>query len=66
MPGGLSGLELARQLQTEQPRLQVVFISGYSAEIAGRELQLHSGENFVQKPFTTEVLLGTIRRCLDA
>ena len=65
MPGGLSGLELARQMQAEQPRLKVVFISGYSAEIAGRELQLHGGDNFVQKPFTTEQLLGTLRRSLD-
>jgi PAS domain S-box-containing protein len=65
MPGGLSGLELARQMQAENSLLKVVFISGYSAEIAGRELQLHSGENFVQKPFTTEQLLDTLRRSLD-
>ena len=65
MPGGLSGLELARRLQAKQPRLKVVFISGYSAEIAGRELQLNSGENFIQKPFTTEQLLTTLRRSLD-
>jgi PAS domain S-box-containing protein len=65
MPGGLSGLELARQLQAEDTDLKVVFISGYSAEIAGRELQLHSGENFAQKPFTTEHLLDTLRRSLD-
>jgi PAS domain S-box-containing protein len=65
MPAGLSGQELARQLQAAQPNLKVVFISGYSAEIAGRELQLHGGEAFIQKPFATDHLLETIRRILD-
>ena len=65
MPAGLGGQELARQLQAMQPNLKVVFISGYSAEIAGRELQLHHGEFFVQKPFAADNLLETIRRSLD-
>jgi CheY-like chemotaxis protein len=64
MPG-VDGWELARRLQTDNPGLKVVFISGYSAEIAGRELQLRPGENFVQKPFGANQLLDTIRRCLD-
>jgi PAS domain S-box-containing protein len=64
MPGGVSGQELARQLQAEQPRLKVVFTTGYSAQIAGRELALRDGVNFLQKPFTPDQLLGTIRHCL--
>ena len=66
MPGGVNGLELARAVQAEEPRLKVVFISGYSAEVAGREMELRTGENFVQKPFVAGQLLETIRRCLDA
>ena len=66
MPAGLSGQELARQLQAAQPNLKVIFISGYSAEIAGRELQLHDGENFIQKPFAADRLLETVRQSLDA
>jgi PAS domain S-box-containing protein len=65
MPAGLGGQELARQLQAEQPNLKVIFISGYSAEIAGRELHLHHGEVFIQKPFVADHLLETIRRSLD-
>ncbi len=65
MPGGLGGQELARRLQAEQPRLKVIFTSGYSADIAGREFHLGNGETFIQKPFGTEVLLETIRRSLD-
>jgi CheY-like chemotaxis protein len=65
MPGGVSGRQLARRLQTDKPALKVLYIRGYSAEIAGREIQLQEGENFVQKPFRTEDLLRTIRSCLD-
>jgi PAS domain S-box-containing protein len=65
MPGGMNGHELARQLQAAIPSLRVIYISGYSPEIAGQEIQLQSGENFVQKPFVTDHLLETIRRSLD-
>jgi CheY-like chemotaxis protein len=66
MPGGISGQDLARQLKRQLPRLKVVFMSGYSVEIAGRELELRSGENFVQKPFTPDQLLQTLRQSLEA
>jgi CheY-like chemotaxis protein len=65
MPAGVSGQQLARKLQQSRPKLKVIFTSGYSAEIAGRELELRAGENFLQKPFPPEELLETIRRCLD-
>ncbi|MGH7992144.1 MAG: response regulator [Limisphaerales bacterium] len=65
MPGGVSGRELARRLQQDKPQLKVIFTSGYSAEIAGRQLQLRSGENFMQKPFSPDQFLETVRRCLD-
>ena len=65
MPGGTSGQQLARRLQEDNPRLKVIYMSGYSAEIAGRELVLRHGENFVQKPFPPDHLLETIRSCLD-
>ena len=65
MPGGMSGQQLAERLQQEVPALPVVFTSGYSAEIAGRELILKAGENFVQKPFPPSQLLMVVRRSLD-
>lgn len=66
MPGGISGRELAARLQATHPTLRVVFTSGYSAEIAGRELALQPGQNFIQKPAAPRELLETIRRCLDS
>ena len=66
MPGGMSGRELAAELLAVRPRLAVIFTSGYSADIAGRELSLEQGRNFVQKPSGPQVLLETVRRCLDS
>ncbi len=65
MPDGLSGQQLARRLQQDNPNLKVIFTSGYSVEIAGRELDLRSGEYFIEKPFPAEQLLQTVRQCLD-
>lgn len=65
MPAGVSGQELASRLQQDKPQLKVVFTSGYSAEMAGRQLELHPGESFLQKPFPPRQLLETIRQCLD-
>jgi len=65
MPAGVSGQQLARQLQSEKPDLKVLYTSGYSVEIAGREIELRSGENFMQKPIRPDILLKTVRSCLD-
>ncbi len=65
MPGGVSGPQLARRLQEDNPRLKVIYTSGYSAEISESEIELRSGENFVQKPVAPDQLAETIRRCLD-
>lgn len=65
MPGGVSGRELAAKLQAHDDTLKVIFTSGYSSEIAGQRLQLGERENFIQKPASLDVLLQTVRRCLD-
>ena len=65
MPEGVSGRELAARLQAEDPRLKVIFTSGYSGDVAGRELSLREGQNFLQKPYSRQRLLDTLRRCLD-
>jgi DNA-binding NtrC family response regulator len=52
-------------LLAEQPRLKVIYTSGYSVETAGRELHLRPGERFIQKPYNPEALLQTIRESLD-
>jgi two-component system cell cycle sensor histidine kinase/response regulator CckA len=66
MPGGMTGQELAHRLRAEKPALKVIYTSGYSAEIAGRQVRLQTGESFVPKPVSPDTLLNTVRQCLDA
>ena len=66
MPEGINGRELAARLREKSPGLRVIFTSGYSADIAGRELTLQEGQNFIQKPASPQQLLETVRRSLDA
>ena len=65
MPGGMKGWELAEQLQASRPGLKVIFTSGYSADLAGRELVIEEGRNFLQKPYSIHQLLDVVRRSLD-
>ena len=66
MPEGVSGRELADQLRRRNPKLRVIFTSGYSAEIGGRDISLWTGQNFIQKPFASHQLLHAVRQCLDS
>jgi CheY-like chemotaxis protein len=65
MPGNMNGRELAEKLCTEAPDLKVIFTSGYSADIVGRDFKLEPDLNFLQKPYHPHTLALTVRRCLD-
>ena len=65
MPEGVSGQQLARQLLEEKPALKVIYTSGYNAEIAGKELKLADGVNYLAKPYELEQLYRTVRSALD-
>lgn len=64
MPMGMSGRELASQLQERKPTLKVIYSSGYSLELAGKEIELRNGVNFLQKPYHPKVLLRAVEGCL--
>jgi PAS domain S-box-containing protein len=66
MPEGVTGRELASRLRAVDPKLRVIFTSGYSGDIAGRELSEQRGQSFIQKPYSPKELLLTIARCLDS
>jgi PAS domain S-box-containing protein len=65
MPGGINGKELGQQLLQEKPGLKVIYASGYSTEVAGRDFSLEEGVNFLAKPFEASKLAQTVRNCLD-
>ena len=66
MPDRINGRELAERLWAERPDLKVIFTSGYSAEVVGRDFVLRRGLNYLQKPYHPDKLAGTVRDCLDA
>jgi two-component system, cell cycle sensor histidine kinase and response regulator CckA len=65
MPDGLTGSKLAARLQAEDPRLRVLFTSGYSAGMPGTELANVDERHFLAKPYRPATLLRVVRECLD-
>jgi two-component system, cell cycle sensor histidine kinase and response regulator CckA len=65
MPDGMTGKELAGKLLQSNPKLKVIHTSGYSADVASRDIPLDEGVNFLAKPFETLKLAQTVRACLD-
>lgn len=65
MPGA-NGLELATELRKEERDLKVLFTSGYSTDVAGQDLALQGGQNFLQKPAGPRDMLKAVRTCLDS
>lgn len=66
MPGGMTGRELAERLLVENPKLKVIYASGYSSEIVAKDLPLRQGVNFLAKPFQELHLVQMVRRTLDS
>ncbi|MDB6021233.1 MAG: multi-sensor hybrid histidine kinase, partial [Pedosphaera sp.] len=65
MPHGLSGRELATKLLAEKPGLKVIYSSGYSLAVVGKDMVMQEGLNFLQKPYSPRKLAQAIRDCLD-
>ena len=62
MPGGVSGLELARRARSEQPNLKVLLTSGY----IGEEATAWASEYpMIDKPYEPPALAARIRSVLD-
>ena len=65
MPAGMSGNDLAQRMVRDNPKLKIIFMSGHSAEVAGKSLPLEEGVNFLAKPFQIHKLAQTLRNRLD-
>ncbi|MBL7205117.1 MAG: response regulator [Desulfobacteraceae bacterium] len=64
MPG-MNGRELAERLQPLQPRMKVLYMSGYTDNAIVHNGVLESGMPFIQKPFAPKVLASKCRKVLD-
>ena len=67
MPQGITGRDLAEQLRASRPALKVILMSGYSADVVGKDTEFfqQSQSYFLQKPCSARILLETVRSCLD-
>jgi CheY-like chemotaxis protein len=65
MPGGIMGSELAARLAGACPGLKVIYTSGYSPGMAGKDASLLEGRNFLPKPYSIGKLAQFVRECLD-
>jgi PAS domain S-box-containing protein len=65
MPGGMMGSELAERLLGQSPQLKVIYTSGYSPGMAGKDISLLEGRNFLAKPYSIGKLAQFVRECLD-
>jgi CheY-like chemotaxis protein len=65
MPGGVSGMELAKILLAENPSVRVIFTSGYSPDAMRGGFELRDGLNFLPKPYPFHELAKILRRALD-
>ncbi|MGD9733331.1 MAG: dephospho-CoA kinase [Desulfamplus sp.] len=60
-----SGKELAQLIQSKQPNIKCMFISGYTASVIEHKGVLDKGIQFMQKPFSINQLAVKVREVLD-
>ena len=61
----MNGQELADRLRQLQPKLKVLFTSGYTANAIVHHGVAESGARFLSKPFSAAELTGKVREALD-
>lgn len=64
MPG-MNGRELYDHIAALVPALRVLYMSGYSEDIISTQGVLHSGTNFLPKPFSVSALSRKVRQVID-
>jgi CheY-like chemotaxis protein len=64
MPG-MSGRELALELERRKLALRTLYMSGYTDEAIVKHGVLEPGIAFIYKPFTADALYGKLREVLD-
>jgi len=66
MPGGLSGLDLARRVKELHPKAKIVLTSGYSAALMHDEAIELLELQILRKPYRQSELARIFREVLDA
>ena len=61
----MNGRELEQRLQSLNPNLKCLFMSGYTASVIAHHGVLEEGVHFIQKPFSKTDLAISVRKALD-
>jgi PAS domain S-box-containing protein len=64
MPGGMSGLDLARRIREARPDARIILTSGYSAELMNREGGADLDLHVLRKPYRQGELARVFREAL--
>jgi PAS domain S-box-containing protein len=65
MPG-MNGRELAQRILEIRPNVRVLYMSGYTENVIGRNGMLDTGVRLLQKPFTLRDLKSKVREVLNS
>lgn len=58
---GMNGVELAKELKAVNPKMNIIFVTGFS-EYAGDAMSLHAS-GYIMKPVTAEKIKRSLRIC---
>ena len=65
LPGGMNGLEVARQAKRLHPNIRVIYTTGYAESAAVSDGELDPEFNLMNKPYRRASLLEMVRSALD-
>jgi DNA-binding NtrC family response regulator len=63
---GMDGLEFLRRIQKTQPNALKVLITAYKSEGVVSEALKIGIQDFIEKPFTTETIEGSLTRLIES
>jgi CheY-like chemotaxis protein len=64
MPGGMTGRELADCILREEPKMPVIYSTGYSMDLSNSGINLVEGVNFLRKPYDATTLAQAVKTAL--
>lgn len=65
MPNGMSGSDLARRFRKQNPKIKILYTSGFNKESILTDETIEEGHNFLPKPYLSAALARTVRARLD-
>ncbi len=64
LPGGMGGVELAREARRRRPGIKVLFTTGYAERAAVHQGRLGTDDALIEKPYRKAVLARKLRAIL--